>query len=313
MSTPNQPPQRPETDQAAQPAQQPPAGSWGGPKVTPSKALVDATYRLLIGDRRMLVLLLVGSLASMVVLVAIVFPAWFYAGVFPNFSEGGVVGLAVYAAALWASSFVSVVVTGAVVAAALERAEGGAPTVRHALEVAWSRRGPLAGWALLSTGVGVLMSLLERFGAAGLVVRLLAGVGWAVATIFALPLVIGEGTGPFRTLRRSGAMVRDTFGPTLRSNIRLAVPWIVAGWVAATVVCAGVPMFAIGLNDHNVALALVGGMMAAVGGVVGFFTMVTSSALSAYLNTMLYRYATGAPLPAAVNRADLPPLRAATT
>jgi hypothetical protein len=313
MPTPNQPPQRPRPDQPRQPPQPPHSRLGGGPKTTPSKALVGAAYRLLIEDRWMLVLLLVGSVASMVVLVAIVFPAWFYAGIFPNFSEGGVVGLAVYAAALWASSFVSVLVTGAVVAAALERADGGTPTVRRALEVAWSRRGPLAAWALLSTGVGALMSLLERFGAAGLVVRLLAGVGWAVTTIFALPLVIGEGTGPFRTLRRSGAMVRDTFGPTLRSNIRLAVPWIVAGWVAATMVCAGVPMFAIGLSDHNVPLGLVGGIIAATGGVVAFFTMVTSSALSAYLNTMLYRYATGAPLPAAVNPADLPPLRPSTT
>ena len=279
-----------------------------GPRFTPSRTLTRATYRLLMADRAMIVLLFCGGAASAAVLGGIVFPAWFWGHISPTLSGGGVPGLAVYAVALWASAFVSELVMGAVVAAAMIHADGSDPSVRAALAVAWSRRRELAAWAAVSTVVGVLMGLLERFGLAGLAVRLLAGISWAVATIFAVPLVICEGTMPAATVKRSSAMVRDTFGATLRSNIRLAAPWV-AGMVAAFVVASGgVVAMVVGVNDHHLVAALVGAGCAVVGGVLFFFASVTSSALSAYLNTLLYRYAVGLPIPG-IDPADLPPLR----
>lgn len=282
-----------------------------GPKFKPSKALVKATYDLLMADKWMVGLLLAGAAASAAVMGGIMFPAWFFGHITPDpKGGGGLLGLAVYAAAMWASSFVFVLVSGAVVAAAQTRADGGRPTVRQALAVAWSRRGPLAAWAATATVVGLLMSLLERFGAAGLVVRFLTGIGWAVATIFAVPLLISEGTMPVATVRRSATMVRDTFGPTVRSNVRMAVPWIVAQVVALLVGISGVIALVIGVEDADLTTALVGAGFAVVGGVAFFFTAAISQALTAYLNTMLYRYATGQPIPG-INPADLPPLRTA--
>jgi Family of unknown function (DUF6159) len=283
----------------------------GGGKFKPSRALVDATYRLLMADKSMLVLLFGGAVAAAGVLGAIMFPAWFYGHITPSPSHGGLLGLAVYAAALWASSFVTVLVTGAVVAAAMIRADGGTPTVRVAMAVAWSQRGPLAAWAAVSTVVGVVMATLERFGIAGLIVRLFAGIGWSVATLFAVPLVISEGTMPVTTLRRSAGMVRNTLGTSLRSNIRLAVPWVVASVVAIMVAISGVVTMVVGVDGHHTVAALVGAAFAVVGTVAVFFTAVTTAALSAYLNTMLFRYATGRPIPG-INPGDLPQLRATT-
>lgn len=283
----------------------------GEPKFTPSRSLVKATYRLLMADKSMVALLFGGGLAAATVLGAIMFPAWFFGHITPNVIGGGLPGLLVYAAALWAASFVMALVTGAVVAAAMIRADGGAPTVRAALAVAWSRRWQLAAWAMVTAIVGVLMNLLERLGIAGLAVRLVVGIGWAVATIFAVPLVVSEGTLPAATLRRSATMVRDTFGTTLRSNIRLAVPWVIGMIVALIAAVTGVIIMIVGVNDHQAGTALTGAAFAVVGGVSFFFTVVTSAALSAYLNTMIFRYANGQPIPG-INPADLPPLRTAS-
>ncbi|HUZ38848.1 MAG TPA: DUF6159 family protein [Streptosporangiaceae bacterium] len=281
----------------------------GGAKFTPSRALVKATYQLLMADKSMIVLLFGGGVAAAAVLGGIMFPAWFYGHITPNIVGSGWVGIVVYAAAIWAATFVMVLVTGAVVAAAMIRADGGTPTVRAAIGVAWSRRWQLAAWATVSTLVGVLMNLLQRFGIGGLAVRLVAGIGWAVATIFAIPLVISEGTMPAATLRRSAAMVKGTFGATIRSNIRLAAPWVIAMVVSLIVAVAGVVAIAVGVSGHLTGTALLGGAIAVVGGVSFFFTCVTSAALSAYLHTMLFRYATGQPIPG-IDPADLPPLRA---
>lgn len=282
-----------------------------GPKLRPSSALVRATYDLLMADRWMVALLLGGAAASTAVMGGIMFPAWFFGHITPDpKGGGGLLGLAVYAAAMWAASFVFVLVSGAVVAAAQIRADGGRPTLRQAMAVAWSRRGPLAAWAATATIVGLLMNLLERFGVAGLAIRFLTGIGWAVATIFAVPLLISEGTMPLATVRRSARMVRDTFGPTVRSNVRMALPWIVAQVVAVLVAVSGGVCLVVGVQEHHLTLALVGALLAAVFGVAFFFTAAVSQALTAYLNTMLYRYATGQPIPG-IDPGQLPPLRTA--
>lgn len=278
-------------------------------KFNPSPGLVRLCYRLLLEDRAMVVVLAVGGLTSTLVLAAILVPAWTFAHITPDVTHGGLPGLLVYAAALWASSFVSVLTTGVVVAAAQIRCEGGDPDVRAALRLAWSRRGPLAAWAAVSTIVALVMQLLERTGFAGWAVRVLAGIGWAVATVFAVPILIGEGTGPGETVRRSADVVRHKFGTVVRSNVRLAFPWIVAGFVTGSLLLASVIGFAVAVSTGAVVGAAAAGTAMIVAGAMFFFCMATSSALSAYLDTLLYRYATGLPVPPIEPR-DLPPATA---
>jgi hypothetical protein len=121
-----------------------------------------------------------------------------------------------------------------------------------------SRRRPLAAWALVSAVVGVLLVLLSRAGIAGVVAQLAATIGWAAATMFAVSIVISQGTMPAGAVRQSARMVRA-------ANF-----WTVARhWVACSALGAG-------------ALFVVG---------------VVSAGLAAYLNTILFRYAIGQPIP----------------
>ena len=182
--------------------------------------------------------------------------------------------------------------------------------MRKALAVAWSRRGPLVAWATVSTIIGLLLELLERIGAAGTIVRFLAGLTWAVATVFTVPILIAEGTGPIETARRSAGIVRDKLGTLIRSNVRLAMPWIVAMVAAGFFTAAGVCAFVIGINGGKPINVVFGGTLMLAGGVAFFFCSATSSALSTYVDTLLYRYATGQPLPD-IDPRHLPPILAA--
>lgn len=276
------------------------------PKYNPSPGLVRMTYRLLMQDKAMVAVLFVGGTAATVVLTAILVPAWAFAHITPDVTSGGLPGLGVYAAALWSASFISTLTTGVVVAAAQIRCEGGVPDVRRAFAVAWSRRGPLAAWAALSTLVGLLMQVLERLGVAGILVRALAGIGWAVATVFAVPVLIAHGTGPVETTRQSAHIVKHQLGPVVRSGIRLGAPWIFAMVLTGLQLVVGVILFAVGIDEHTPDLTLIGAGVMVTGGVGFFFCSVTSSALFAYLHTLLYRYATGLPVPE-IQPHDLPP------
>jgi hypothetical protein len=258
-------------------------------------------------DPAMVGVLALGALASFVAMGAIMFPAVVWGHVHPSLHDGGPVDYAVCAVALWAASFVSVFTSGAVVAAAMMRAEGRDPTVGQALAAAWARRGPLAAWATLSTLVGLLSAALERFRLQGLVMRLVLGLAWAVATTFAVPLIIADGTMPIETVRRSATMVKRYFGPTIRSEFRLSLVWVLAmiGGIAVAVYGAGAVV--VGIDTADPIEVAVGAMVSAIGLLIFLFSCVTSSALTAYLNTVLFRYATGRPVPG-IDPAHLPPL-----
>jgi hypothetical protein len=275
------------------------------PKFRPSAQLVSATYRMLFADRAMIALLFVGAVVAAIASGVILFPATYWGHVEPSWSQGGVLGVLVAGASMGAASFVFQVVAGAVVAAAILRAEGKSATVREALGIAWDRRRQLLAWALVSTVVGAVIRMLERMGVGGFAAALTLNAGWAFATVFATPVIMVEGTMPLDTLRRSAGLLRRQFAVTLISGVTLALPWMVLAFGSVTAGIIGGAFLAFGGGT----MAMIAGALLLIAGIVGFcFFAAVSSALSAYLETFLYRYAVGLPVPG-VDQHWLPPLR----
>jgi hypothetical protein len=270
------------------------------------KPLVAASYRLLMQDPSMIALLFAGGVASSSVFLLIALPAQLVMGTAPG-QTSSPVGFAVYAVALLASTFVSTFFTGAVVAAAMMRADGQDPDVSSALAAAWSRRGPLLAWAGFATAVGLALRLLERWGLAGAIVRLAAGVAWGLATWFAVPVIMAEGTMPLETIARSTEIVRARFGTNVRATVRLGAQWVLV--MVGLVVLAGFGLLVLvrGASVHSAVGVGLGGLIV-VAAIVGLFVgSAIWSAVGAYLRTVLYRYATGRPVPG-IDPRTLPPL-----
>lgn len=264
--------------------------------------LVDASYRMLFADKWLIAFLLAGSIAASAGAAVVAGPAMVWGGVTPAFSltSGSVVGVLVSAAALGVFTFITQLTTGAVVAAAVLRAEGTTPTLRRSLAIAWSRRRQILAWALVSTVIGVLVRMLERVGVGGVIAGLTVNIGWAAATVFAMPVVIVEGTMPVETVRRSARVLRVSFGATVVSGLSVALPWMVASFACVAVGVAGAVTFLAGQ------VVLAGALI--VIGVLGFvFCVTVSTAATTYLQTYLYRYANGAEVPG-VSPSLLPPL-----
>lgn len=149
--------------------------------------------------------------------------------------------------------------------------------------------------------------MLERMGVGGFVAAMTLNLGWAFATVFATPVIMVEGTMPVATIQRSAALLRSRFTVTLISAVTLALPWTVLAVGSVTVgVAGGITLaFASGL------IVTVTGALLLAAGVIGLcFFAAVSSALSAYLETFLYRYAVGLPVPG-VDQHLLPPHRPA--
>ena len=73
-------------------------------------------------------------------------------------------------------------------------------TVGDGLAVARSRISQIAGWAAVSTVVGLVLSALENQGAVGEIVGRLLAVGWSLITFLAAPVIALEGTGPWKSV-----------------------------------------------------------------------------------------------------------------
>ena len=71
-------------------------------------------------------------------------------------------------------------------------------TVADGLAVARTRFSQIAGWAAVSTTIGLVLSALENQGAiVGQIVGRLLAIGWSLITFLAVPVIALEGTGPF--------------------------------------------------------------------------------------------------------------------
>lgn len=157
-------------------------------------------------------------------------------------------------------------------------------SVGDGLAVARSRFSQIAGWAAVSTVVGLVLSALENQGWAGQIVGRLLAVGWSLITFLAAPAIAFEGTGPIATIRRSAGLFRSRWGEQITGNVAIGgAVFLLVMLPSLLLVGAGVVVWA--------SASFVGALLVVLG-VIGFaIGMLISSALSGIFGVALYRYA----------------------
>lgn len=179
--------------------------------------------------------------------------------------------------------FVSIYFNAAVMGAAMIRLNGGDPTISDGLRVAKENWKRIAGWALVSATVGlVLRALAERFGFIGRIVAGFAGAAWGIVTYLVVPVLIFEKIGPWAAVKRSGSLLRKTWGEAAGGYITL-------GAIFVLLALPGIAFFVIGV--------LVGGLVGliigiAIAAVYWLILGLLGAAAQSILVTALYRYAT---------------------
>lgn len=158
-------------------------------------------------------------------------------------------------------------------------------TVGDGLAVSRSRFGQIAGWAALSTFVGLILSALQNQGGiVGQIFGRVLAVGWTLITFLAAPVIAFEGTGPIETLKRSSSLFRSKWGQQVTGNIAIGGAVFLLGILPSMIlIVAGVLIWA--------SASFVGALLVIVG-VIGFaIAALISSALSGIFGVALYRYA----------------------
>jgi len=174
----------------------------------------------------------------------------------------------------------------ALVGAALIRLDGGDPTIKDGLRIAFDRMGSILGYAVIGATVGmILRSMHERGGILGRIVGSLGGMAWTLSTYMVVPVLVSRDVDPISAIRESAALVRKTWGEQVSANLGLGAASFVAFLGVAGMGALGI--FLAG----SIAPPLV--LIPIVGMVGGWLTIaLLSSTLSAIYTAALYRFAT---------------------
>jgi hypothetical protein len=172
----------------------------------------------------------------------------------------------------WLLTSISVFLNAALVFCALRALAGETPSVRAGLAAATARLPQILGWALIATLVGGLVSVIQeqlkdKLGFLGDVAGGLFDFAWAALTYFVLPVLVVEDVGPIRAVKRSTAILRQTWGEAVVGSagigvigIPLVLPAIVAVVVAIFLASTGAAavLFAIAILYGIAVLVLLG-------------------------------------------------------
>jgi hypothetical protein len=249
-------------------------------RIARSWRLSRAAWLVVRSDRALLTLAAISAVVSAATL-AVVF------ALSGSFGHGDLSGeqLAIYGLIFaYPLTFVSVFFNTAIAAAAAAALEGRRLTLSQALAVPTRRIGQVALWALIAAVVGfVLEQLASRLPLGGSIAARLVGVGWSLASLFAIPILALEDCSAPEALRRSARVIKERWGESIGGNVIIGawmilvmVPLVVL-FVVAVAATGGEP----GLRDAIV--------------VVGVLVLVAILALQLVVRqtfaVALYRYA----------------------
>jgi Family of unknown function (DUF6159) len=249
--------------------------------------LTRAAWALMRRDPTMIYLALLGT-GCAIAGTAIVFAA---AGLFSHDPQSRAHIATAWLIALYPLTFVSVFFNVALAAAAGAHFEGRHLTLGEALRAAYDRIDRIALWALLTAGVGLLLAeIANRLPGGAKLAGWLMGAAWALATIFAIPLLALEDAGPIEALRGSAHLVKSRWGEGLTGTVGINA------WTMIVTIPAAI-LIAIGASTVRAGRSPAAGVaMIAVGAVALVAAVALASATRQVFAVALFRYATDAPV-----------------
>jgi Family of unknown function (DUF6159) len=241
--------------------------------------LTKKSWGLLRGNPALLRFPLYGGVATILCAIVVVGPGVYL------FDDGQeVFGGAIAVIGFYLLAVIGTYFSVGLAAAANMIFQGHDATVGDGLAVSRTRFSQIAGWAALSTTLGLALSALENQGAVGQIVGRVLAIGWSLITFLAVPVIALEGTGPFQTLKRSSSLFKSRWGAQVTGNIAIGGAVFLFGVLpSALLIFAGFLIWA---------SAGFAGALLLVLGVIGLaISMLVSSALSNIFGVALYRYA----------------------
>lgn len=246
--------------------------------------LAGVSWRTIVNDRSLAVFPVLGAISAVALTAAFVIPGLFLVADEAASTALMVTGIVLFAIAAYLAAFVGIFFSVALASCANRSLQGEDTTVRQGIAAARERIPQIAGWALVTTTINLILRAIEaRFqGVGGAIVSALGGLAWALVTFLAVPVIAFEGTGPLQTLKRSSGLFRQRWGQQV---VGLGVT---TGVVALFGILPGIAMLFFGIA---IAPSIGGFVLIVIGALAIIVASILSATLSQVLAVALYRFA----------------------
>jgi hypothetical protein len=243
-------------------------------------ALTKKSWALLNGHRELVRFPLYGGIATIILGLVFLGP-----GAFALDKHTYGIGIPLIVIGIYVLSVVGIYFSVGLAACADLIFRGHNATVSDGIAVANTRFSQICGWAALSTAIAVVIGVLENQGGAlGNIAGRLIGTAWSLVTFLSVPVIAIEGTGPFETLKRSGALFKQRWGQQITGNLAIGgIVFLIGFLPAAALIAIGVVIWP--------SAGFVGALLVVIGALVLCVALLISKALSGVFGVALYRYA----------------------
>ena len=185
----------------------------------------------------------------------------------------------------------------AVLSCAKKRFEGGDPTLADGFRAGMDNLGVIFSWAAVGGVVSFIMKQLEEsLGLFGLLIARLLGSAFAILSFFAIPVMVFEKVGPVQAFKRSGEIIKKTWGESLGAYLGFSIITTIVGWVIIFSLIGSIALSA----------TMESFTPFSIGGVVSLLLLLAASVLSSCLSQIfqaaLYVYATTGEVPAGISQ-----------
>jgi hypothetical protein len=192
-------------------------------KIHRTWSLMSACWQILKQDKALLLFPFMSGICCLLLLASFAAPLYATNHWQPPASDAAPVQQVAYYGVLFlfylCNYFVVIFFNAGIIACATIRLGGGTATVGDGFRAAAARLPAIAGWAVLSATIGMILRLIEdRSKWVGQIVAGLLGVAWTVVSFLVVPVLVAENKGPFAALQESAGLVKKTWGKQVLGN-----------------------------------------------------------------------------------------------
>jgi hypothetical protein len=253
--------------------------------------LAGECLRLLLQDKRLLVLPLLSSVAIVLLIVSFAVPLLPTLGA----HRGGVRGLSTLTYVVlflfyWLQYAIIIFFNTALVEVAMKRFDGEQASIADGLRRAASLLPVILIYAAIAASVGTLLRLIaERVGILGRIVIGLIGLAWSVATALVVPVLAAENVGPIEAIGRSVELIKKAWGEDIIGTAGIGV---VFGLITVVTILVGGLLVLAAFGAQRLTLGVL--LMVLVILAVCLLALAQATLHGIYA-AALYRYASGDP------------------
>lgn len=243
--------------------------------------ITKLSWKVLQLDRELIFFPIMGTIGAIIVgvIAAGVFAG---TGTFDRLGSGetefSIVDLIITLAAYFGALYMVIFCNAALVAAARERLEGGDPNVMSGIRAVRGMWLAILGWTIITGTVGLILQALQSMarenshGVMRIVAIILVALlqtAWAYITFFVIPVLVVERVGPIRAIRRSGSLLRQSWGEQLTASFSFFFIYLIAMLLVAIPVVVLIFVWPVGAIIVGVILG--GIALASVAAMEGIF------------------------------------------